>query len=76
MNRYLFLALALSLAYNVAIAEDGSFTTLDSNADGLITAAEALTDAKLVENFTELDVNGDGFLSHAEYSAAEASPEE
>ena len=71
MNRYLILGLGLCLAYNVALADDTSLDTLDTNADGLITSGEAEADPGLAEVFGDLDVNGDGFLTLAEYSAIE-----
>lgn len=73
MYKTLITALALSLAWQLAVAEASGFDRLDTNADGLITSEEAQADADVIEAFGELDVNGDGFLTLAEYTAIEAS---
>ncbi len=73
MSKYLMIAAALCLAWQLAIANDTGFNRLDANADGLITNDEAQAEPKVVEVFGELDVNGDGFLTLAEYSAIETS---
>ncbi len=73
MYKTLITALTLSLAGQLAVAEDTGFDRLDTNADGLITSEEAQADADVIAAFGELDVNGDGFLTLAEYTAIETS---
>ena len=73
MSKTLITALALCLAWQLAVADDTGFDRLDTNADGLITSDEAQADADVVEAFGELDVNGDGFLTLVEYTAIETS---
>lgn len=70
------LAVLLPLA-GAAVANDtkdkagmsgGGFETLDSNADGRISRAEAAVDAKL--DWTTADSNGDGYLDKVEFKKA------
>jgi hypothetical protein len=84
------LALVLSAA---AFANDGddargttaesmtpSFTKLDADADGRISAIEAAGNSRVAAGFTPADANRDGYLSQGEYaqlaraSSTNASP--
>ena len=61
----------------VATAESmtPSFTKLDADADGRISAIEAANNSRVAAGFTSADANKDGYLSKAEYAqlAARAS---
>ena len=53
-----------------AVDEDAaSFSKLDSDSDGRVSAIEAATDAKVAAGFTEADANKDGYLSRAEFQS-------
>jgi Ca2+-binding EF-hand superfamily protein len=66
----------------VATAESmtPSFTKLDADADGRISAIEAANNSRVAALFTAADANRDGYLSPAEYAqlakaaASSASP--
>ncbi len=65
----------------VATAESmtPSFTKLDADADGRISAIEAASNSRVAAGFTSADANKDGYLSKAEYaqlakSSSSASP--
>lgn len=46
-----------------------TFTKLDSDADGRISAIEAANDSKVAAGFTQADADKDGYLSKAEFAA-------
>jgi hypothetical protein len=54
----------------VATAESmtPSFTKLDADADGRISAIEAANNSKVAAGFTSADANKDGYLSKGEYT--------
>jgi Ca2+-binding EF-hand superfamily protein len=54
----------------VATAESmtPSFTKLDADADGRISAIEAANNSKVAAGFTSADANKDGYLSKPEYT--------
>src|ERR1043165_2647393 len=54
----------------VATAESmtPSFTKLDADGDGRISAIEAANNSRVAAGFTSADANRDGYLSPAEYS--------
>jgi hypothetical protein len=54
----------------VAAAESTtpSFTRLDADADGRISAIEAASNSRVAAGFTSADANRDGYLSQAEYA--------
>jgi Ca2+-binding EF-hand superfamily protein len=54
----------------VATAESTtpSFTKLDADADGRISAIEAANNSRVAAGFTAADANKDGYLTKAEYS--------
>lgn len=54
----------------VATAESmtPSFTKLDADADGRISAIEAANNSRVAAGFTAADANKDGYLSKAEYA--------
>ena len=77
------LALAASVAAfaqeedntRVAAAEAAtpSFTRLDADADGRVSAIEAANNSRVAAAFTSADANRDGYLSKAEYAQVEKS---
>jgi hypothetical protein len=50
-----------------------SFTKLDADADGRISAIEAANNSRVAAGFTAADANQDGYLSRAEYAQLEKS---
>lgn len=50
-----------------------SFTKLDADADGRISAIEAANNSRVAAGFTSADANKDGYLSKAEYAQLERS---
>jgi hypothetical protein len=52
-------------------AADTGFETMDTNADGMISADEAAANGALTESWEVIDVNKDGQLDAAEFSAFE-----
>jgi EF hand domain-containing protein len=54
----------------VATAESmtPSFTKLDADADGRISAIEAANNSRVAAGFTSADANRDGYLSPSEYA--------
>jgi hypothetical protein len=58
----------------VATAESTpSFTKLDADADGRVSAIEAANNSRVAAGFTSADANKDGYLSKAEYAQLEKS---
>jgi len=59
----------------VATAEAAtpSFTKLDADADGRVSAIEAANNSRVAAAFTSADANRDGYLSKAEYAQVEKS---
>ena len=59
----------------VATAEAAtpSFTKLDADADGRVSAIEASNNSRVAAGFTSADANKDGYLSKAEYAQLEKS---
>ncbi|MCG8016031.1 MAG: hypothetical protein JAY97_07430 [Candidatus Thiodiazotropha sp. 'RUGA'] len=55
-------------------ADEGTFTKLDVNADGYISAEESTADEALYKDWAKVDVNADGQVDAAEFSAFEAAP--
>jgi hypothetical protein len=52
----------------VAAAEGASFTRLDADQDGRISAIEAANNSKVAAGFTASDADKDGYLSKAEFA--------
>jgi hypothetical protein len=50
-----------------------SFTKLDADADGRVSAIEAANNSRVAAGFTSADANKDGYLSKGEYSQLEKS---
>ncbi len=50
-----------------------SFTKLDADADGRVSAIEAANNSRVAAGFTSADTNKDGYLSKAEYAQIERS---
>jgi hypothetical protein len=48
-----------------------SFTKLDADTDGRVSAIEAANNSRVAAGFTAADANKDGYLSKAEYSQLE-----
>jgi Ca2+-binding EF-hand superfamily protein len=53
-----------------------SFSSLDTNADKVISKEEAAVDPNLADQFTTADANGDGVIEESEFSAFEAGTQE
>ncbi len=68
MNKKTLLAMVLAAFTGAAFAAPPAFVDVDTNSDGMITAAEAQAVEGLA--FDEADTNGDGHLDRAEYEAA------
>ena len=72
------LALAASAAFAAegddtkvaAAADTASFSKLDADADGRVSAIEAANDTKVAASFTAADADKDGYLSKEEYASA------
>jgi hypothetical protein len=72
------LALAASAAFAAegddtkvaAAADTASFSKLDADADGRVSAIEAANDTKIAASFTAADADKDGYLSKEEFSMA------
>lgn len=62
-----------AVAMSSYAAESGGFATMDTNADGMISADEAAANSALTESWGAIDVNQDGQLDAAEFSAFEAT---
>ena len=76
MKKYTIISSALfagMVTMNSYATEAGKFETMDTNADGIISAEEAQTDAVLVESWSTIDANQDGLLDAAEFSAFEVT---
>lgn len=56
-----------------AEAEMPTFTKLDADTDGRVSAIEAANNSRVAAGFTSADVNKDGYLSKAEYAQLEKS---
>lgn len=54
--------------------EGATFESLDTNADGKISKAEAAANAGVTAQFSRYDQNGDGFIERAEVTSANAAP--
>ena len=75
------LALAASGAASAADGDPGSsagaeamtpsFTRMDADADGRVSAIEAANNSRVAAGFTAADVNKDGYLSKEEYAQLE-----
>jgi len=64
------LAFTLALTSTSAFSNEGLFTTLDTDADGMLSTTEAQSHKVLFELFDSLDINGDGSISIDEFSVA------
>jgi hypothetical protein len=54
-------------------ADEGTFTKLDTNADGYISAEESTADVGLYKDWAKVDANADGQVDAAEFSAFESA---
>ncbi|MBT0587218.1 hypothetical protein KIU71_12395 [Alteromonas sp. SM 2104] len=61
---------ACALSSSPAFAEDDLFTSLDTNADGVISKTEAKAHSTLSEMFDMVDTNADGFISESEFASS------
>ena len=59
---------AAAVASGAAIAQSGSFESLDKNNDGKISVHEASADDDLFVKFKSLDTNKDGELTREEFA--------
>jgi hypothetical protein len=66
-------ALAAAGFLTAAVAAEDAFSKLDSNADGAISAQEAIASDSLYKGWETADANQDGQVDAAEFSAFEAS---
>lgn len=62
-------------ADTAAEAATGAFSSLDANADGMISAEEAQSNPALMESWSSVDKNADGQLDASEFSAFETGAE-
>lgn len=74
-KRNIFLSMAafaftLALTSTSAFSNQDLFTTLDTDADSMLSASEAQAHEVLSELFDSLDIDGDGFISLDEFSVA------
>ena len=69
--RAMILTVAMLVTAGAAAQDESAppdFGALDTNADGLISPAEADADARVAAAFPEADVNRDGYLSAEEFA--------
>ena len=74
-KRNIFLSMAafaftLALISTNAFSNEGLFTTLDTDADSMLSATAAQAHEVLPELFDSLDIDGDGFINLDEFSVA------
>lgn len=60
---------AANAASNSAVVQRGTWSRLDSDGDGRISATEADADAGIDGSFSAIDSNNDGFITDAEFRA-------
>lgn len=58
----------------MAAADSVSFTKLDADADGRVSAIEAANESKVAAGFTQADADKDGYLSKREFANLGKSP--
>lgn len=68
MKNAIAFVLATGLVSGVAFAQ-ASFEELDADADGYVSAEEALASPEVAERFAALDADADGQLSAEEFAA-------
>jgi hypothetical protein len=77
MNKKTTLKSAVALAaagfFTAVVAGEEAFTKLDADADGAISAKEAIASESLYKGWETADANQDGQVDAAEFSAFEAS---
>nr|WP_136249510.1 EF-hand domain-containing protein [Ningiella ruwaisensis] len=61
--------LALGIA-SFSMANEDTFTSLDTNEDGVISKEEAQAHSTLASMFDDVDANGDGVITYDEFSTA------